>query len=69
MTRRSFLWILTVTLPALAQAPPSEKISVVQMALHPAPEPQPALKYRLLPPISDQTPGNDAIGIAPCPKD
>ncbi len=58
MTRTFFLLILIVALPALAQTTQPDQIPVVQLTIHPAAEPQPALKYQLLPPILDQTPGN-----------
>lgn len=60
MARTFFLLILVVTLPALAQTSQSDTITVVQLTIHPAAEPQPALKYQLLPPILEQTPGNAA---------
>jgi hypothetical protein len=62
MTRTFFLTLILVgTLPALAQTTQPALISVVRMTIHPAAEPQPALKYQLLPPILEQTPGNAAL--------
>ena len=38
-----------------------DKTPTVKLVLHPAPEPRPALKYQLLPPIVDRRPGNAAV--------
>lgn len=39
----------------------AEETPVVALSIHPAPEPQPALRYRLLPPVSELQPGNAAL--------
>jgi hypothetical protein len=38
-----------------------DKTPTVKLVLHPTPEPRPALKYQLLPPIVDRRPGNAAV--------
>ena len=43
--------------PVLAE----DKPTLSKLKLHPAPEPQPALQYRLLPSCVDLTPGNAAL--------
>jgi hypothetical protein len=45
--------------PAKAEKPDSERS--VQIVLHPAPLPQPALKYQFLPPFPERRPGNAAV--------
>ncbi len=43
---------------------PPEKVkepTSIKLVLHPAPEPKPALKYLLLPPLLDRRPGNAAV--------
>jgi hypothetical protein len=58
---------LTAAQVAVVQPPgggnPSkeDKVPTVKLVLHPAPEPRPALKYQLLPPIVDRRPGNAAV--------
>jgi hypothetical protein len=51
------LVLLLVALPATAQKPPEP----IQLTLHPKVAPVPALKYRLLPELSERTPGNRAF--------
>ncbi len=41
--------------------PAAKAPAVVQLVLYPAPEPKPALKYHLLPPLLDRKPGNAAV--------
>ncbi len=53
-----FLALAACAAPAAAQAPAPEPIKLV---LPPAAEPVPALKYLLLPELSDKTPGNAAF--------
>lgn len=48
------------TEPKAAQQPPDET-PTVRLKLQPAPEPRPALKYHLLPPLLDRQPGNAAV--------
>ncbi len=54
----AFLVLAALAAPAAAQAPPPEPI---QLTLPPAAEPVPALKYLLLPELSEKTPGNAAL--------
>ena len=52
---------LTLTTASLTSAQadrPPDKTRIVTIAITPAPEPDPALKYLLLPPVRDQIPGN-----------
>jgi hypothetical protein len=49
---------LLVTCPQILAA---DEQSSDKLTLHPAAEPKPALKYRLLPPITEQIPGNAAV--------
>ena len=44
-----------------ADSPPTDVIQVIKLTLAPATQPQPATKYKLLPPLDDQVPGD---GIA-----
>lgn len=65
MTRYIFLTAIGIALLgahiAAAQEPaPAEQIKVVELTLTPAAEPDPALRYRLLPEASQRTPGNGA---------
>jgi hypothetical protein len=53
-----FLVLAALAIPAAAQAPPPEPI---KLTLSPAAEPVPALKYPLLPELSEKTPGNAAL--------
>ena len=46
---------------APAKAPAEEKVPTSSLVLQSADEPREALKYRLLPPLVDRTPGNAAI--------
>ncbi len=67
----SLLVMLLSVLPSLAvfgqttssssSAKSSEEEKTVQIVLHPAPEPRPALKYQLLPPFLERIPGNAAV--------
>ena len=41
----------------------------IQIVLHPAGEPRPALKYRLLPPFLDRRPGNAAVNYLKVPHE
>lgn len=47
--------------PARAEETGAQQAPVVKLTLHPAPEPRPALKYRLLPEAIDLKPGNAAV--------
>jgi hypothetical protein len=47
------LVLLAAALPA-----PAQEVRPVRVALRPAPAPSPALRYRLLPALSEKTPGN-----------
>jgi hypothetical protein len=40
---------------------PAEEQKPVQITLYPAPEPKPALKFQLLPPLTERRPGNAAV--------
>jgi hypothetical protein len=69
---KATLSLLLTLLPAVAfaqvavleppgpQAPPDLGPRIVKLSLSPAAEPMPALKYELLPPLSQRTPGNAA---------
>lgn len=46
-----------------------EEQKTVQIVLYPAPEPQPALKYQLLPPFLERRPGNAAVWWNRIPAD
>ena len=46
---------------APGKSPAEEKVPTSNLVLQPAGEPREALKYRLLPPLLDRTPGNAAI--------
>ncbi len=50
-------WALSA-LSAMAETKDLSKGDIVNLAVHPAPAPRPALKYRLLPGFIDQVPGN-----------
>src|ERR687887_1331563 len=54
----SLALLVTAVLPARAQPRPGEPI---RLTIHPAAEPVPALKYRLLPELEEQEPGNRAL--------
>src|ERR687887_746655 len=54
----SLALLVTAVLPARAQPRPGEPI---RLTIHPAAEPVPALKYRLLPELDEQEPGNRAL--------
>jgi len=47
--------------PQDTQSKDNDKVPVIQLTLRPAAEPQPSLKYRLLPPVWEQTAGNAAL--------
>jgi len=47
--------------PAQSKPEGQPELKVVNLAVYPAPIPQPAMKYRLLPRLSEQTPGNAAL--------
>lgn len=51
------LLLLVAATPAAAQSPPEP----IRLTVRPATAPVPALKYRLLPVLSDETPGNAAL--------
>jgi hypothetical protein len=51
--------LLAAAVPATAQAPP--EVEPIKLTLSPAAAPSPALKYKLLPELKDQTPGNAAL--------
>jgi hypothetical protein len=56
------LVVLAPSLAAIAgKAAEEDKAPTVKLALHPAAEPRPALKYLLLPPVVDRRPGNAAV--------
>jgi hypothetical protein len=60
------LWVLVAVLPAAAfgQAASSsmyEEGKSIPVVLYPSAEPQPALRYQLLPPFLERTPGNAAV--------
>jgi hypothetical protein len=59
-------WLFTLalgaTLTAVSLADTPEKPPVTSLRLIPAAEPVPSLKYRLLPELRDQTPGNAIMG-------
>lgn len=75
MRQRYLLYFLAATtlLPAIANgqgvtalhsgkpAATKDQPPTVKLVLQPAPEPRPALKYVLLPPITDRRPGNAAV--------
>ena len=46
--------------PAEAANEKTPSVEVVDLTIHPAPAPRPALKHRLLPQFLDQVPGNAA---------
>jgi len=50
---------LTTSLPGAPQ--PTNDAQELQLVVHPAPEPRPALRYRLLPPPAEQIAGNAAV--------
>jgi hypothetical protein len=54
----SLALLVTAVLPARAQPRPGEPI---RLTIRPAAEPVPALKYRLLPELEEQEPGNRAL--------
>jgi hypothetical protein len=56
--RYAGLVLLLAAAPLAAQAPP---VKPIKLTVHPAAEPSPALKYRLLPPLEEQTPGNAVL--------
>ena len=47
--------------PSAPQAAGAKDDNTVRLALHPAAEPEPALKYQLLPGIMERRPGNAAL--------
>ncbi len=55
----SLFVFLVAAAAALAQAPSEEELT--KLTLRPAAAPSPALKYKLLPELMDQTPGNAAL--------
>ncbi len=54
------LTVLVVACPLWAQSREADEIQTVKLEVRPAAAPEAALRYRLLPPILDQTPGNAA---------
>jgi hypothetical protein len=56
--RYAGLVLLLTAAPVVAQAPP---VKPIKLTVHPAAEPSPALKYRLLPPLEEQAPGNSVL--------
>jgi hypothetical protein len=54
----ALLACLLAAAPVVAQPPP---VKPTELTLHPAAAPVPALKYRLLPELRDQTPGNALV--------
>ena len=71
-TQTTVLVLLTTALvaPAAGQSPggrtrPPDEIRVIGMTVRPAAEPGPALRYRLLPSVLDQQPGNAADLYSP----
>jgi hypothetical protein len=67
--RNLLFWIVFLSLPivfasvtrSLAADKPAKEPKPVQITLYPAPEPKPALKYQLLPPLVERRPGNAAV--------
>lgn len=53
--------ILTLALGAGLRASAQEQPFPTSLKLHPEAEPRPALKYKLLPPFTERTPGNAAV--------
>jgi hypothetical protein len=53
----------------VAQSSDDVKTQTAKITLYPAAEPKPALKYQLLPPISDRRPGNAAVWWNRVPAD
>jgi len=51
--------VTALSVPAQAEKPDSEKS--VPLIIHPASEPQPSLRYQLLPPFIERRPGNAAV--------
>ena len=51
------------------QAPDDAGAPPIQIVLHPAREPRPALKYQLLPPFLDRRPGNAAVHYLKVPHE
>lgn len=47
----------------------TDKIRIVNIVLHPAPAPTPALKYQLLPPLLDRRPGNAVVSYLKYPHE
>jgi hypothetical protein len=62
---RTTSWIICAVLvfvaSRFANAVQGDEKTPIKLALHPAAEPSPALKYRLLPPASEQISGNAAV--------
>ena len=58
------LSLLLVAWPCLAQEPATE--TVIKMSLSPQAAPKPALKYQLLPTVSEMTTGNAVHGYLRC---
>jgi len=53
--------LLSAVLFGTATGRADEEPAPIKLTLHPADEPKPALKYRLLPPFLETTPGNAAV--------
>jgi hypothetical protein len=66
ITVRSLLGVLLMAGPAMLTAEegparPKDETPIKKITIFPAAEPRPALRYRLLPPLIDQRPGNAAV--------
>ena len=57
------------TLVSGGQASDDTEDPTIQIVLHPAHEPRPALKYQLLPPFLDRRPGNAAVHYLKVPHE
>ncbi len=51
------------------QSTSAQQVDLYQLALHPAAEPVPALRYRLLPPVIDRTAGNAVVYYGKVPAE
>src|SRR5262245_64029042 len=50
----------------MAQNPPKQTETVIQLTVQPMAAPKPALKYQLLPELREMNPGNPILGYLKC---